>query len=274
VNLLPVLDKLAEGLSKEGVSGCRFFVTSRLGSLLPLEAVLRRALDGFARSNHSLHLWSIGVENLSEEENQRFNKGLTPQTVERGVRLVHKLAEDSPGTFGFSGFGFILFTPWSTLDDLRQNARGFRNLGFTDMSRYLWTALQLLPGQPITRLATTHGLVVEDMEDLRADSGCITSWDDVEIPWRFRDPRAGQVYHICRRLVPGGAIPNDDPAKQAISTWRNGLAPHLRGLLAVFEALIEAAAILPEDAALDEVLQETKRALLQPCIHGEQPLRI
>ncbi len=228
VNLLPVLDKLAVGLSEEGVSGCRFFVTSRLDSVVVWEAALRCALDHFSRSGNSLHLWSIGVENLSEEENLRFNKGLTSRAVEQGVRLVHKLAEDYPEIFGFSGFGFILFTPWTTLDDLRQNARGFRSLGFTDMSRYLWTALQLLPGQPITRLAETQGLVVKNMEDLRADSGCITSWDDVEIPWRFRDQRVRQVYHVCRRLVPGGAIPDDDPARQVITSWRNGLPPHLR----------------------------------------------
>ena len=248
-NLLPRLGAFFEALLDAGLPPSAFRFGCRLDEFVRLEDLLRDLLPRLDAAGHSFHIWNMGIENFSRIENERFNKGLDGETIDRGIALLRELREAFPRTFRppeGDGFGFILFTPWTTVDDLRLNVREFRRHGLQVPSAFVGSALQLLPGRPITVLAEADGLTVTHAEDL-LDSGCITSWDEAEIPWRFRDPVVARIYRIARRLIPGSAIPEDEPAFREVHGWWQGLRDRGATLPDVFEALVDAVAASPDE---------------------------
>ncbi|MFH1532751.1 MAG: hypothetical protein ABIK09_18670 [Pseudomonadota bacterium] len=247
-NLLPRLGKFFGALLVAGLPPSVFRFGCRLDEFVRLEATLRDLLPRLDAAGHCLHLWNMGIENFSPVENERFHKGLTVETIDRGIALLRELRGAFPRAFRppeGDGFGFILFTPWTTLDDLRLNVREFRRHGLQVPSAFVGSALQLLPGRPITALAAAHGLTATGSEDF-LDSGCITSWDEAEVPWRFKDPVVARVYRTGRRLIPGTAIPGQDPEYLEIHPWWRGIEERGASLIDVFEALIEVVAGSPE----------------------------
>ncbi len=247
-NLLPRLGALFDALLAAGLPPSEFRIGCRLDEFVRLDGTLRALLPRLDAASHCLHIWNMGIENFSPVENERFHKGLDVETIDRGIALLRELRGAFPRAFrppDGDGFGFILFTPWTTADDLRLNVREFRRHGLQVPSAFVGSALQLLPGRPITALAAAHGLTAEHADDL-LDSGCITSWDEAEVPWRFRSPAAARLHRIARRLVPGTAIPTADPGFQEIHGWWRGLEEGGLSLLDVFEALIEVVVAAPE----------------------------
>lgn len=260
-NLLPRMDELATRLEREGIEGCTLMFSSRIDDFLRVEAAVAKALPVLARTRNVLRIWNMGLENLSPAENQRFNKGIDPATIDRGCDLLQRFLRDHAGTFRFDGFGFILFTPWTTFHDLRLNVEGIRRHGMEGVMFFLRTALQLFPGRPITLLAQKDGLATSAFDDLPGDSGGITTHDQVEIPWRFRDRRVGLVFSIARRLGPTPIIPDDDPALRLVATWYRSLPASLQDPLTVFEALVDVGEASPENVTLAGILGHAERRL-------------
>lgn len=261
-NLLPRLGALFEALLDAGLPPSDFRIGCRLDEFVRLEATLRGLLPRLDAASHCLHIWNMGIENFSPDENERFHKGLDVATIDRGIALLRELRGAFPRAFRppeGDAFGFILFTPWTTPDDLRLNAAEFRRHDLQVPSGFVGSALQLLPGRPITALAEAHGLTVTQAGDF-LDSGCITSWDEAEVPWRFQDPVVARVHRIARRLVPGTAIPEDDEAFLQIHGWWRGLEERGLALMDVFEALIEVVVAAP-DAEIDAVLRGVEARL-------------
>jgi hypothetical protein len=247
-NLLPRLGEFFDALLAAGLPPSEFRIGCRLDEFVRLDATLRELLPRLDAAAHCLHIWNMGIENFSPTENERFHKGLDVATIDRGIALLRELRGAFPRAFRppeGDGFGFILFTPWTTPEDLRLNVREFRRHGLQVPSAFVGSALQLLPGRPITALAEAHGLTASHADD-HLDSGCITSWDEAEVPWRFRSPAVARLHRIARRLVPGTAIPMDDPGFQEIHAWWRGVEEEGRSLLDVFEALIEVVSEAPE----------------------------
>ena len=166
-----------------GIRGCELWLSSRVDEFLRFQDVLEAALPIFERSGNQVHLWNIGLENLSPVENERFNKGVDPATVFVCANKIKSLQERFPKAFRFFGFGFILFTPWTTLEDLRINIEGFRRLAVGATTFFLGTAMELLPGLAITQLALLDGLVTEAFEDYPPQSGFHrhVGWDTVPL---------------------------------------------------------------------------------------------
>ena len=239
VNLLPAIERLAAALEEKAVPPTTFFVSTRLDRISRFEDRIRRALPVLAQRSHRIHIWNMGIENHSPRENERLNKGLAPQVLQDGIRAVLGLAEDFPDVFAFDGWGYILYTPWTTLDDLRINIRELRALDPRSAGFALGTALQLMPGLPVTRLAEDAGLTVDAFEDFPTDSGCITTWDGYEVPWRFQDPRVAAMYRLTRRFRPGRVIPADDPDAHRVQAWLDSLPDGDEDLLQAAEALLD-----------------------------------
>ncbi len=196
------LDRL---LAEERAPGV-FLLSCRTDELLGRAAVIERWLPALEAAGHALGMWVIGVENFSAAENARFNKNISADQVVRAHDLMQCWEHDYPTAFSFrkwGGFAVILFTPWTTPEDLVENARFMRRVDSADGRSYaLRSRLQLRPGAPITLLAVHDGLVVETSDEPPWDSGCLTSWQEREVPWRFRNPRAAWSYRIASRLVP------------------------------------------------------------------------
>ena len=174
-----------------------------------------------------------------------MNKGVTSEEIDEAFALLAELGRDHPESFAFEeygGFGFITFTPWTTLDDLEINLSHARRLGVEEKSFFLRSRLQLQPGRPITILAEHDGLLAST--DAPGDhaffSGCIRFADRGELPWRFANPVVGAIYAVARRLAPNEDIPDDDALLAHVGRRLVDVPIDRLELFALFEALLEA----------------------------------
>ncbi|MCM2303924.1 MAG: hypothetical protein NDJ72_04430, partial [Elusimicrobia bacterium] len=119
-----------------------FLFNPRIDDVLRRRERIESVLPALAKAGHEVRMLSMGVENFSERENERFNKRISLEQVDEFLALAKKWGRDFPGVFRpFKAgnpaveLGFILFTPWTTLEDLRVNleaaaARGFPGRGY------------------------------------------------------------------------------------------------------------------------------------------------
>lgn len=222
------LGPFLQGFLDLGAPPSELYLTLRVDELLQGEDELTARLPALAEAGHSLHLWNIGMENLSATENERLNKGISPEQVHRATAALRRLERGWPGAFVWSrhgGYGMILFTPWTTLDDLWANARGLGELSLARCGALVCSRLQLRPGTAAESLARRDGLVVEGPEALATvppatvppDLSCLTDASDQELVWRFAHPDAHAAYCLMLTLFPHHGPPAceglDDPAE-------------------------------------------------------------
>ena len=190
-----------------------FHVSCRIDELLrkapKIEALLPRLRD----AGHALSVAYVGVENFSPTENERLNKGISARQVEEFFATITRWEAAFPENFLFhahGGFGYILFTPWTDVADLRLNLAAAERFGVPPGSFFFVSRVQLLTDLPVTRLAERDGLVTAsfDAEAVDAfDSGCLSSEREVEVCWRFARPAMAAVYELfalVRQRFAGG----------------------------------------------------------------------
>jgi hypothetical protein len=236
------LDSFLAELLRLGLRRAQFCFAPRVDELLAARRVLERRLPALARRELSLRFYTMGVENFSAAENQRLNKGLTARQVHEAVDFVCAMTARWPRAFRFSkgDMSMILFTPWTTLADLRINIRHIRRCAWIDPPAALGKRLQLFKGRPITLLAQRDGLVVKKGDDHFYNSGCMPGFDQGEVPWRFARPEVAVLYRFARRISADGGIPSDDAESRAITEFLISRDHHTPQLLALFEEAVKA----------------------------------
>lgn len=194
----------------------------RVEGLVPMRLCLHGRSDLLARSRDrleeacqaagpadrpevSLAVMLIGFESFSSAELQRLNKGLGPEEQEVAIRTCREIADAWPRTFAFDRYrssSFILFTPWTTPADLRENISAFRRLGITDFATGMGNSkLRLYPNLPLHVRAAADGLLLGGYEDAALDAARRFGYA-VEHPWRFADPVIGTACGLYARLYP------------------------------------------------------------------------
>jgi hypothetical protein len=110
----------------------------------------------------------------------------------------------------------ILFTPWTSLADLRLNLSHIERCPLIHPATALRSRLQLFPDRPVTVLARRDGLVAPRRGGRFYNSGCIVSADQNEIPWRFRHPEVGVLWALALAL-------NKDVGRDPLPVFRRAL---------------------------------------------------
>ncbi len=253
------LRELVETLLDEGLSDLELHVSCRIDELCRKARDLDVLLPRMAVRGISLHVANMGVENFSQEENERFNKGISAGDVEEVVGHIARWERDWPRTFHFSdcgGFGFILFTPWTELRDIRVNLSYAERLGLSP-DLLIRSRVQLMPGRALTFLAERDGLLVPSDDEVALEgfnSGCIMSADEAEIPWRFRSPIVACLYAVLARLRwVGEPVPEDALGVQIRTTLRR-LSEGYRSPFRFVELLLRAAEEVGASASPGELL--------------------
>ncbi len=246
------LETFVERLCDAGVRRFHLYVSARLDAIVAAAPVIDRLLPRFAARGDGLTLYTSGVENFSEVENQRLNKGLSLDTIAAGTARIQGWYEAWPETFGsaaYRGLSTILFTPWTTLADVRINLEHFAANPLIPASARLGSYLLLYPGRPVTRLAERDGLLVGVAEDLHGTAGCKIQWDQEELPWRFRHPEVAVLARFARRISEYGGIPAEDPERQLLEGWLTTLPEAARAPLQLCThalEVLEVAAAIPD----------------------------
>ena len=187
-----------------------FLFNPRIDDVLRARRRIERVLPALARAGHEVRILSMGIENFSPRENARFNKGITASQVDKLLALTRKWERAHPGVFRpFKGggdmveFGFILFTPWTTLADIRVNLEAAAKRSFGEKGYWLYSTLVIHAVSPIYQLARRDGRILADRFP---DRGQCYGWvknennPDEVVPWRFRDAKAAEYFAVLVRV--------------------------------------------------------------------------
>ena len=158
--------------------------------------------------------------------------------------------------FPFGEFSMILFTPWTTLQDLRINLDNIARFPLVCGPPTLSRRLQIFPGRPIERLARKDGLVVKALRSPFYNSGCIVSSDQAEVPWRFRHREIGLLCRLGQvlSLVHDGR-PAEDPDSRIMTAALAASPDTPREPMALFRRAVDAVARNPKIGSLAELAE-------------------
>ncbi|HEY3358856.1 MAG TPA: hypothetical protein VGQ83_36745 [Polyangia bacterium] len=259
----------------DGFPPSRFFFSFRVDELLGVARQIEPLLPELARAGHSINVYNLGVENFSPDENDRLNKGLTPEQIDRCFELAIRWERAYPGTFCFSqhgGYSIILFTPWTTIPDLEINLERMRRTAIPAPAFALTSKLQAIPGAPLTELARRDGLLAESPAAFHYyDSGCFFFADQREVPWRFRRPEIAELYRFACRVQPMRPFPPDDALAGTIQELQRERRDLWPDALALFAAAVAEVAADPTASAEQVLARLRQRCAATPAPRPRPP---
>ena len=135
-----------------------------------------------------LRIGVVGFENFSPREILVLHRGVVPETLDAAASILNRWLAHPPHGLIVEGFtpSFILFTPWTRIEDLEINLDRIARHG-------LWNAnierLRLGPGTPTFEKARRDGLVADG--PVRPAAHPNGYYSEREI--RFADPRVAAV---------------------------------------------------------------------------------
>jgi hypothetical protein len=228
------------------------------GFVRSLEPFAQRVMDG----DHRFELVDLGLENFSNAENARFNKGYGAEAVWTAIAALEDFQARHPGVVAFrrdKSFSAILFTPWTTVDDLLENVVQGERLGPEWLRYALGTRLQIVEGRAIAALARRDGALCAAFDDaVEIDAVCLTESDRAELPWRFLDARTARLHALLVRLEPLPrtlSLPANDASYAHLARARAALPVELDARHArLVAAFVHAVAALGAGASLEALV--------------------
>ncbi|MBI5881562.1 MAG: hypothetical protein HZB91_00425 [Elusimicrobia bacterium] len=203
-------DELFELVLRLKIPPSIFLFNPRIDDVLHQRGRIERVLPALAEAGHEVRMLSMGVENFSERENSRFNKRIGLEQVDEFLALTKKWGRAFPGVFrpfkagnATVELGFILFTPWTTLEDVRVNLTLAAARGFPDCGYWLYSTLLIEAATPIFRLAEKEGGVLADRyPDPGQYYGLFKNEGEIRAirPWRFKDAKVAEYFALLVRI--------------------------------------------------------------------------
>jgi len=194
------IEALLDRFAIEGWHGITLLLDARVDHILKT-GVNWDSIAVRARSvNARLDFTCIGFESFSQPELDRFNKGVSVERNKDAARKVRELLKEAPDVFinESEGAGFVTWTPWTTLDDLKEDINIFRELGFEDFRAGIASLrVRLYPDLPLYHLAKRDGLLLDEIPSSWKES----SGYSTDHPWRFESVDTARAYALTRRLV-------------------------------------------------------------------------
>ncbi|HOU52975.1 MAG TPA: hypothetical protein PLQ97_03515 [Myxococcota bacterium] len=203
IRLFLRIDEWVARATALGIPPSEFCFSPRVNHVLQARDRLRKALPLCAAHGYVVRLFRIGAENVSEAEQERFNKGVSTDQIEEALALFREFESRWPGTFqATQPLAFITFTPWTTLDEVRLLLEKAVRWRFPPRGRWLFCTLEMDRDQPITALARAAGdLVVPQFEDpaFLYSSSVAGFLHPSQVAWRFRDRRVATYHAVLVR---------------------------------------------------------------------------
>ncbi|MSP90895.1 MAG: hypothetical protein EXR79_03680 [Myxococcales bacterium] len=224
---LRYLPELIEGAVARGLQPVGFLVPGRGDSILRFGRELERAAAIAQRSGFWWTLHLIGFETFSPRQLELYNKGVTVAEYADALAQLRALHARFPAGFRLQHAGaasFILFNPWTTLDDLQETVDFCRDHAVGDLAHGLTLSrLRLYPNLPLYWKARHDGLLADGPAP--TDRGAAWTGYAAEASWRYADPRIAAVEDLHRRLhahvAPGAGV----GLLAAVLAWARTLAP-------------------------------------------------
>ncbi len=199
-NPFAYLAEVLEACAEEKLGGFTLLLQTRADWLLRAEHRMERALAAAERAGIRVTPFLIGIESFSQAELDRFNKGVTVETNERLLEAL-RTWEATHAAFNLSeaSFGFILFSPWTTLEDLRLSYEGIRRTRLDALrGRILLSRARLYRDAALYYLAERDGLLVAEHASGASDASRRYGYFPAH-PWRFRDPAVARFAEVATK---------------------------------------------------------------------------
>ena len=227
---LRYLPALARGLVAAGLQPLGLLVPGRGDAILRYGAEMAEAAAVLAGSGHWFAIHLIGFESFSQAQLDLYNKGVTVAEYAAALQNMRALQRQHPTTFRLDKGGassFILFNPWTTLDDLRQNAEFCNEHSVLELANGLHlTRLRLYPNLPLYWKARQDGLLIDAAPS--AFGAAFTGYA-AEATWRFADARVALVETLLRQLAVHCQLPETVGLLHSVVRWVAGRLPRSIG---------------------------------------------
>jgi len=221
---LRYLPQLVQACQSAGLRPLGLLVPGRGDAILRFGPQLRQAaaLCGDSGWWFTIHL--VGFESFSQAQLDLYNKGVTVEAYAEALRQMRALHREFPLGFRLYAHGassFILFNPWTTLDDLDATAQFCDEHAVGDLAHGLTLSrLRLYPNLPLYWKARAEGLLVADAP--AADRGAAFAGYSAEAAWRYLHPEIAAVESVQRALA-DRVQPNEGVGLlRAVVRWARG----------------------------------------------------
>ena len=197
------LTELIESAEREHLGPFSLLLETRADWFLQNRVRFERALRSAQRSSIRLAPFLVGIESFSQTELDRFNKGIT---AEQNIQFLESLriwhANFAPALdLSHASFGFVMFTPWTTLGDLQANLDGIRASRLADFrGDLLRSRARLYPDTALYWLAERDGLLAPEYDRPSDDASARYGYLPAR-PWRFRDARVASIARLAEEYL-------------------------------------------------------------------------
>lgn len=283
-------DEVFEVILRLKVPPAIFLFNPRVDDVIRAKERIAKTLPALAKAGHEVRILSMGIENFSEQESRRFNKGITVEHVDGFLALAKEWGSAYPSVFKpFRGgsekieLGFILFTPWTTLKDIRINFEHAIARNFTEKGYWLYSTLNIRPGDPLSLLAKKDGGILgAGFSDKGQLFGLFKNEGDGAkvVRWRFRDAKAADFFAVIVRVCAAEREGNSsvffagDPLfalAQSLYAEANAQAPTLP--FAVARCLLDLMESKKPPRSREKLLRESFRRALSEALVAETAIR-
>ena len=217
---LRYLPQLIQACQQAGLQPLGLLVPGRGDAILRWGKELRQAAALCQGSGWWFTLHLIGFESFSQAQLDLYNKGVTVEEYAQALRQMRDLHRSYPEGFALYAYGassFILFNPWTRLEDLWQTAQFCEDQALGELARGLTlTRLRLYPNLPLYWKAQHEGLL-----DAHADTsrGAAFAGYSREIGWQYIDLRIAAVERLQSQLAPLVRPEEAVGLLRAVLTW-------------------------------------------------------
>lgn len=260
-NPFAYLAELIDTCREEQLGGFTLLLETRADWFLRSQRRFERALATAAEADVKISPFLVGVENFSQAELDRFNKGTTSETLKRFVGELWTWNERFNGTLDLehASHGFILLSPWTTFADLATNYEAVKETRFDRLrGALLVSRVRLYPDTALYYLAERDGLLAGGYSSAEDDSAARYGYFPAS-PWRFAEADVAHFAGLAAQLhrMTGG--------RDELATWKC--------LLDAFESVdhfsdVDAGAVLERIRAAEDPVPAHCRALMRPLSEG------
>ena len=225
---LRYLPQLVQACRDGGLAPVGLLVPGRGDAILRYGKELQRAAELCGDSGWWFTIHLIGFESFAQPQLDLYNKGVTVADYALALQRMRALHRVHPQAFRMYAHGcssFILFNPWTTLDDLDATAAFCDDHAVGALAHGLTLSrLRLYPNLPLYWLAKRDGLL--DAGPPLADRGAAFTGYAAEANWRYRDARLVAVEALHRALHDQVRPDEGVGLLRSVVRWARATYPH------------------------------------------------
>lgn len=224
---LRYLPELIEGALSRGLRPFGVLVPGRGDAILRFGEQMARAAALAEGTGMWFCIYLVGFESFSQAQLDLYNKGVrVAEYAEalRQMRALHARHPDGFRLYAYAAASFVLFNPWTQIEDLAQTADFCTEHAVGAMAHgMLRSRLRLYPELPLYWKARADGLLRDGSAP--ADRGAAFAGYGAEAPWLYRDGRLAVIEALLLALAPHVRPDEEVGLLRAVLRWGRRALP-------------------------------------------------